>query len=89
MAYKLIDAAGRKFTESRLTCIFCRRRAPQNRAADNALAHSWHNDPTDWAPDMLDAESTEVPLVHEFIESELSEVSRDRSNHDQSDTEDV
>jgi hypothetical protein len=36
------------------------------------LTEKYNLDPTRWAPDIVDAESTELPLVHEFIEDELA-----------------
>ena len=36
------------------------------------LTEKYNLDPTRWAPDILDAESTALPLVHQFIEDELA-----------------
>ncbi len=36
------------------------------------LTEKYNLDPTSWAPDVMDTESTALPLVHEFIEDELA-----------------
>jgi len=35
------------------------------------LTEKYNLDPTDWAPDIVDVESTEIPLVDELIDDEL------------------
>jgi hypothetical protein len=36
------------------------------------LTEKYNLDPTHWAPDIVDTESTDIPLIDEFIEDELS-----------------
>ena len=47
------------------------------------LTEKYNLDPTDWAPDIVDAESTEVPLVDEFIEDELALEPKDDAKRDE------
>ena len=41
------------------------------------LTEKYNLDPTDWAPPTVDAESMDIPLVHELIEAELPQKPRD------------
>jgi hypothetical protein len=46
------------------------------------LTEKYNLDPTNWAPDIVDVEFTEVPLVDEFIEEELAHEPEDHTNDD-------
>jgi hypothetical protein len=41
------------------------------------LTEKYDLDPTRWAPDVVDADFTEVPLVDELVDAELTRESRD------------
>jgi hypothetical protein len=55
------------------------------------LTGKYHLDPTRWAPEIVDSESTQVPFVDEFIENELALEPTDDtgSNEDDQDDEEV